>query len=148
MRIKEGNKWKTAFQAQYGYFRYQVMSFGLSNALASFEGYINKILAEKLNIFVIIYLDNIFIYTKDPGPAHGNTIWWILKELKKYGFFANLKKCQFHKDKVCFLRYIVLAQRVQKEDKRIEVMKNWSESKSVYDIQIFLGFANFYQRFI
>ena len=65
MRIKEGDEWKTAFQTRYGHFEYQVMPFGLSNAPASFQGYINKILVEKLNIFVIVYLDDIFIYTED-----------------------------------------------------------------------------------
>ena len=67
MRIKEGDEWKTAFRTRYGHFEYQVMPFGLSNAPASFQGYINKILAEKLDIFVIIYLDDIFIYTEDQG---------------------------------------------------------------------------------
>ena len=61
MRIKEGKGWKTAFRTRYGYFEYQVMLFGLSNAPASFQKYINKILAEKLNIFVIVSLDEIFI---------------------------------------------------------------------------------------
>ena len=63
MRIKEGDKKKTAFRIRYGQFKYQVIPFGLSNALASFQGYINKILVEKLDIFVIVYLDDIFIYT-------------------------------------------------------------------------------------
>ena len=67
MRIKEGNKWKIVFWTRYGHFEYQVILFGLSNTPASFQGYINKILAKKLNIFVIIYLDDILIYTKDPG---------------------------------------------------------------------------------
>ena len=65
MRIKKGDEWKTVFQTRYSHFEYQVMPFGLSNAPASFQGYINKILAKKLDIFVILYLDDIFIYTKD-----------------------------------------------------------------------------------
>ena len=70
MRIKEGDEWKTAFRTRYGHFEYQVMPFGLSNAPASFQGYINKILAEKLDIFVIVYLDDILIYIEDPGQGH------------------------------------------------------------------------------
>ena len=70
MRIRKGDEWKTAFQTRYGYFEYQVMPFGLSNAPASFQGYVNKILAEKLDVFVIVYLDNILIYTKDAGQCH------------------------------------------------------------------------------
>ncbi len=70
MRIQEGDKWKTAFHTRYGHFDYQVMPFGLSNAPTSFQGYINKILAEKLDIFVVVYLKNILIYTEDPGQPH------------------------------------------------------------------------------
>ena len=74
MRIWEGDKWKTAFHTRYGYFEYQVMLFGLFNAPASFQGYINKILAENLDIFIIVYLDNILIYTKDLGQPHVNAV--------------------------------------------------------------------------
>ena len=70
MRICEGDEWKTACRTQYGYFEYQIMPFGLSIAPATFRRYINKILAKKLDIFVIIYLNNILIYTKDPGQPH------------------------------------------------------------------------------
>ena len=68
------------------------MPFGLSNAPASFQGYINKILTEKLDIFVIVYLDDILIYNKDPSQAHVNAVWWVFEELRKNGLFANLKK--------------------------------------------------------
>ena len=137
-----------AFRTWYGHFKYQVMLFGLSNAPASFQGYINKILAKKLNIFVIVYLNDIFIYIKDPGQAHIDAVWWVLEELRKNGLFANLKKCRFHKDEVRFLGYIVWAQGVKIEEERIDVVKNWPEPKSIHDILVFLGFANFYCRFI
>ena len=65
MRIKKDDKWKIAFQIKYGHFKYQVMPLRLSNTLASFQSYINKILTEKLNIFVIVYLDDILIYIQD-----------------------------------------------------------------------------------
>ena len=124
------------------------MPFGLFNAPASFQGYINKILAEKLDIFVIVYLDDIFIYTEDQGQGHVEAVWLVLDFLRKNGLFTNLKKCRFHKDEVRFLGYIVSSQNIQIEDERIEVVKNWPEPKSVRDIQVFIGFANFYQRFI
>ena len=124
------------------------MPFGLSNAPASFQGYINKILTVKLNIFVIVYLDDIFIYTKDLGQGYVETVRWVLDVLQRHRLFANLKKCRFHKDEVRFLGYIVSAQGVRMEDERIEAVKNWPEPTSVRDIQVFIGFANFYQRFI
>ncbi len=67
MRIKEGDEWKTVFRTRYGHFEYQVMLFGLTNVPATFQGYINKILAEKLDVFVIVYLDDILIYTENEG---------------------------------------------------------------------------------
>lgn len=75
MRFKEVDKRKMAFQTWYGYFKYQVMTFGLSNASASFQGYINKNLAQKLDIFIIVYLDDIFIYTENTSQAHFNAVW-------------------------------------------------------------------------
>ena len=74
IRIREGDEWKTAFRSRYGHFEYQVMPFGLINAPTSFQGYINKILAEKLDIFVIVYLDDILIYTDDDGNGHVSAI--------------------------------------------------------------------------
>ena len=64
---------------RYGHFKYQVMPFGLSNASASFQGYINKIFAKKLDIFVVVYLDNILIYTKDLGQPHVQVVEWVLE---------------------------------------------------------------------
>ena len=124
------------------------MPFGLSNTPASFQGYVNRILAKKLDIFVIVYLDDILIYTEDLGQGHVEAVRWVLDVLRKHGLYANRKKSRFHKDKVCFLGYVVAAQGVKMEDKRIEAVKNWPEPKSVRDIQVFIGFTNFYQRFI
>ena len=85
------------------------MLFRLSNAPASFQGYINKILAEKLNTFVIVYLDDILIYIENQGQGHVEAVRWILDLLRKNGLFANLKKCWFHKNEVRFLGYVVLS---------------------------------------
>ncbi len=74
MRIKKSDKWKTAFRSRYGHFKYQVMSFGLTNAPATFQGYINKILVEKLDVFVIVYLNDIFIYTESKSKEYVKAI--------------------------------------------------------------------------
>ena len=79
IRIWKGDKWKTAFHTRYGYFEYQVMFFGLSNASASFQDYINKILAKKLDICVIVYLDDILVYTKDLCQPYVNVVRWVLE---------------------------------------------------------------------
>ena len=107
------------------------MPFRLFNIPASFQGYIIKILAEKLNTFVIVYLDNILIYTEDQRWSHKEAVQWVLDILKKNGLFANLKKCWFHKDEVQFLGYVVLSQGIRMEDKKIKAVSNWPESKSI-----------------
>ena len=148
MRIREGDEWKRALRTRYGHFEYQVMHFDLSNALASFQGYIIKILAKKLDIFVIVYLNNILIYTEDIGQSYIDSVRWVLEQLRKHGLFANLKKCRFHQDEIRFLGFMVSFQGISMEEERIEAVKAWPEPKSIRDIQVFLGFANFYRRFI
>ncbi len=145
MRIKEGDKLKTAFRTRYGQFEYQVMPFGLTNAPATFQGYINKILAEKFDVFVIVYLDDILIYTESEGKEHVQAVRWVLDQLRKHSLYANLKKCRFHQDEVRFLDYIVSYQGIQMEEGRIKAVRDWPEPQSVRDILVFLGFANFYR---
>ena len=96
MRICEGDEWKTIFQTWFDYFEYQVICFGLSNTLATFQRYVNKIMAEKLDIFVIVYLDNILIYIKDPSQPYIEAVYWVLDQLRKYSLSVNLKKCRFY----------------------------------------------------
>ena len=100
------------------------MPFGLSNTPATFQEYVNKILAEKLDIFVVVYLDDILIYTKNLGQPHVEVVRWVLDQLRKYSLFANLKKCRFHQDEVRFLGYVVLSKEISMEAKRIEVVKD------------------------
>ena len=122
MRIRKGDKWKTAFRTRYGHFEYQVMPFGLTNAPASFQGYINQIFAEKLDIFVIVYLDDILIYTDD-DEGHVAAIRWVLEQLKKFSLFANLKKFWFYQEEIWFLGYVMSLKNICIENKRIEAVK-------------------------
>ncbi len=78
IRIREGDEWKMVFRTRYGHFEYQVMPFGLTNAPTTFQGYIKKILAKKLNVFVIVYLDDILIYTENEGEEHVQAVRWVL----------------------------------------------------------------------
>ena len=105
------------------------MPFGLSNAPATFQGYINKILAEKLDIFVIVYLDDILIYTEDLGQPQVEAVCWVLDKLRKYSLFANLKKCRFHQNEVRFLGYVVSSKGISMEAEQIKVVKKWPEPK-------------------
>lgn len=148
MRIWEGYQWKITFRTRYGHFENQVMPFRLSNALTSIKGYINKILFGKLNIFVLMYLDDILIYTKDPDRTHMETVHWILDQRKKYKAFVNLKTYRCHQNEVRFLGFVVLAQGIRMEEKGIKAVKTWPEPQLIRDIQVFIDFANFYCCFI
>ena len=123
MRIRKSDKWKTAFQIRYSYFEYQVILFGLFNAPANFQGYVNKILIEKLDVFIIVYLDNTLINTENAGQGHIKALQLVFGELWKHSLFANLKKCHFYKEKVCFLGYIISSQGIRMEEKRIDAIK-------------------------
>ena len=131
MRICEDDEWKTIFRIQYGHFKYQVMPFDFSNASATFQGYVNKILPEKFNIFIIIYLNDILIYTKNLSQPNVDIVRWVLDQLRKYSLFTNLKKCCFHQDEICFLGYVVSSKSINMEAKRIEVVREWPEPKSI-----------------
>ena len=134
MRIRKMDKWKTAFRTWYSHFKYQVILFGLTNAPISFQGYINKILAEKLDIFVIVYLDNIFIYIDDDGDRYVTAVQWVLEQLRKFFLYVNLKKSRFHQKKILFFGYVVSLKGICMEDKKIEAVKQWPEPHLVQDI--------------
>ena len=92
--------------------------------------------------------DNILIYTNEKGAKHKEAVRWVLEQLRKYGLYTNLKKCRFNTKEVHFLGFIVSPSGVHMEPERIENIKNWPEPQSIREIQAFIGFANFYRRFI
>lgn len=124
------------------------MPFGLSNAPATFQGLINRILAEKLDVFCIVYLDDILIYTEGTESDHVNAVKWVLERLLQNGLYANLQKCRFHQDEVRFLGYIISPEGIRMEPERISSVQDWPRPQCVRDVQVFIGFANFYRRFI
>ena len=99
------------------------MLFGLINILTSFKEFINKIFTKKLDIVIIIYLDNILIYTDNDKNGHIAAIWWVLKQLIKFLLYVNLKKCWFHQEEVWYLSYMVSSKSICIENKKIEIVK-------------------------
>ncbi len=124
------------------------MPFEWTNVLTIFQGYINKILAEKLDVFVIMYLNDIFIYTKSKSKEYMKAIRWVLEQLQKYLLYTNLKKCWFYQEEMRFLGYIISYPGLQIEEEQIKAVYDWLKRQSIYDIKVFLGFANLYWQFI
>lgn len=118
------------------------------NAPESFDGYINKILVEKLDFFVIMYLHHILINTENVGKSHINGVRLVLDQLRKHAFFANLKKSCFNENEIRFLEFEILSNCIVIEEKRFDAIKAWLEQESICDIQTFLEVANFYRDFI
>ena len=106
IQIKEGDKWKTAFWMCYSHFEYHVILFGLVNILAMFQGYINRVLHDCLDVTCLAYLDNILIFSEDE-VEHTEHICEMLCYLGKAGLYLNLEKCEFWTKQVGFVSYIV-----------------------------------------
>ena len=106
IQIKEGDKWKMAFRTCYGHFEYHVMLFGLVNTPAMFQGYINGVLHDCLDVTCLVYLDDILIFSEDE-VEHTEHVREVLRHLSKAGLYLNLEKCEFWTKRVGFVGYIV-----------------------------------------
>lgn len=147
VRIAPGDEWKTAFRTRYGSFEYNVMPFGLCNAPATFQRFMNEVFADLLDISVVVYLDDILIYSDDP-TSHTQHVREVLERLKKHGLFCQSSKCEFSTDTTEFLGFVCTSEGIKMDESKIDIIKKWPRPRNVRDVQSFLGFANFYRRFI
>ena len=149
LRIRAGDEWKTAFRTRYGHYEYLVMPFGLANAPATFQAYINKALAGLLDTICVVYLDDILIYTHSEDiEEHWRAVRAVLARLRSNDLYAKLSKCSFAEKKVHFLGFIVDTEGVSADPEKVEAISEWPVPQSVRELQVFLGFSNFYRRFI
>jgi len=145
--IADGNKWKTAFRTRYGSFEWSVMPFGLTNASTAFQQFMNNIFSDLLDICVMIYLDDILIYSNNMSEHHRH-VKEVLKHLHKASLYAKAEKYEFHSKSVEYLGYILSPSGLTMSDDKVKIIQDWLEPKKVKNIQSFLGFANFYYWFI
>jgi transposase InsO family protein len=147
IRMKEGEEWKTAFRTRYGHYEYTVMPFGLTNAPATCQALINNVLREHLDIFVVAYLDDILIYSRNE-KEHTEHVRTVLRLLQQHDLLVDPDKCKWHQEELEFLGCIVGKNGVKMSPKKIEVVKNWPTPTTVKEVQAFLGFVNFNRQFI
>ncbi|XP_061485300.1 uncharacterized protein LOC133385725, partial [Rhineura floridana] len=147
VRMREGDEWKTAFRTRYGHFEYTVMPFGLCNAPAVFQHFMNDIFRDLLDRFLVIYLDDILIYSRNPSE-HKEHVRAVLQRLREHRLFAKLDKCAFDLMTVDFLVHQISPSGIQMDPAKIETILHWAAPRSPKDVQRFLGFANYYRRFI
>ena len=147
IRIQEGDEWKTAFHTRYGHFEFLVMPLGLTNSGATFQAMMNDVLGEFIDRGVVVYLDDILIYSRNE-EEHEELVSKVLQRLMDHGLAATIDKCFFHVREVEFLGYVISPKGIKMADRSIQAIKDWAVPKSVKDVQSFIGFANFYRRFI
>ena len=132
---------------RYGSFKWLVMPLGLSNSPAAFQWFMNDIFHDLLDKYVTIYLDDILIYSDLPAE-HRKHVHKVFCHLQQHGLYAHADKCKFSVDTIEYLGYILSPTGLCMSEKKVQIIQDWPEPRKVKDIQSFLGFANFYHRFI
>ncbi|XP_057543823.1 uncharacterized protein LOC130823208 [Amaranthus tricolor] len=147
IRMREGDEWKTAFKTKHGLYEWLVMPFGLTNAPSTFMRLMNEVLRPFLGKFVVVYLDDILIYSKreDEHLLHLLEVFTVLRKQKLYG---KLEKCNFMLYEVTFLGYIISGEGVKVDPSKIEAIQSWPSPKTLTEVRSFHGLASFYRRFI
>ena len=147
IRMAEGEEWKTAFRTRYGLYEYTVMPFGLTNAPATFQAMINTVLRDYLDIFAVVYLDDILVYSEDPAEHDGH-VQKVLEKLAEAKLAVKKEKCRFSVTEVDFLGYHITTRDIQMSTDKLDAMQSYGAPVSKKGLQRFLGLANFYRRFI
>ncbi|QSS72061.1 hypothetical protein I7I50_03115 [Histoplasma capsulatum G186AR] len=149
IRINEGDEWLTAFRTRYGLYEWTVTPFGLANAPSTFQKYINWALRDLLDEIASAYMDDILIFTDGSLAEHRKHVRQVLDRLREAGLQVDIDKCDFETKSTTYLGFIIEAERgVRMDPKKVEAILNWEAPVSVKGTRSFLGFANFYRRFI
>jgi hypothetical protein len=148
VRIKEGDEHKAAFITHRGLYKPTVMYFGFCNAPSTFQAMMNDVLKEEIATGkVVVYIDNILIFT-DNLIDHRALVHRVLSKLRDNDLFIKPEKCHFEQNEVKFLSLFVSRDTIRMDPKKISGVKDWPTPTRVKHVQAFLGFANFYRRFI
>jgi deoxyuridine 5'-triphosphate nucleotidohydrolase len=147
VRIHHDDIEKTAFRTRYGHYQYKVMPFGLTNAPATFQAMVQDILRPLLDISVIVYIDDILIYSQN-DTDHQYHVRQVFDLLRKHKLYGTMVKCEFFKEAVEYLGHIISSQGIATDPKKVEVIKAWPVPTNLKELQSFLGLCNYYRRFI
>ncbi|KAA3456128.1 DNA/RNA polymerases superfamily protein [Gossypium australe] len=146
LRVKDSDISKTAFKTRYGHYEFLVMPFGLTNAPAIFMDLMNRIFRLYLDRFVVVFRDDILIYSRDE-KKHAEHLRIVLQTLREKQLYAKFSKCEFWLHEVSFLGHIVSASGIRVDPSKISAILNWNPPKNVSEVRSFLGLAGYYRRF-
>jgi hypothetical protein len=145
--MKLGDEWKTTFKTKFGLYEWLVMPFGLTNAPSTFMRLMNEVLRAFISRFVVVYFDDILIYSKSLDE-HMDNLRVVFSALHDARLFGNLEKCIFCTDRVSFLGYAVTPQGIEVDEMKVEAIKSWPVPQTITQVRSFLGLAGFYRRFV
>ncbi len=134
IRIREGDEWKTAFSTTSGHYEYLVMPFGLVNSPSVFQAFVNDVFRDMLNRWVIVYIDDILIYS-DSYEDHVKQVCSVLQRLLTHQLYAKIEKCEFHQTSVSFLGYVISSGGVAMEDKKVQAVIDWPQPVTLKELQ-------------
>ncbi|KAL0366986.1 UNVERIFIED_CONTAM: Retrovirus-related Pol polyprotein from transposon.6 [Sesamum radiatum] len=147
LRIAEKDIPKTAFRTRYGHYEFLVMPFGLTNAPAAFMALMNRTFQEYLDRFVIVFIDDILVYSKN-REEHEQHLRIVLQILKEKELYAKLSKCEFWVNQVVFLGHVISGDGVMPDPSKVKAIMEWRVPKNVTEVRSFLGLAGYYRRFV
>nr|AAQ56283.1 putative polyprotein [Oryza sativa Japonica Group] len=147
LRIHEEDIPKTAFTTRYGLYEFTVMSFGLTNAPTFFMNLMNKVFMEYLDKFVVVFIDDILVYSQSEED-HQQHLRLVLGKLWEHQLYAKLSKCEFWLSEVKFLGHVISAKGVAVDPETVIAVTDWKQPKTVTQVRSFLGLAGYYRRFI
>ncbi|WVZ90253.1 hypothetical protein U9M48_036569 [Paspalum notatum var. saurae] len=147
IRIRPGDEWKTAFKTKEGLYEWLVMPFGLSNAPSTFMHLMNQVLRPFLSQFVVVYFDDILIYSRSEDE-HFDHIRKVLEVLKQNELYVNLKKCVFLQKQLLFLGFIITSEGIRVDDSKVAAIRDWPTPNNISEVRSFYGLATFYRRFV
>ena len=147
VRIREGDEWKTAFNTHTGHYEYLVLPFGLTNAPAVFQALVNDVLRDMVNRFVFVYLDDILIFSPSL-KEHRHHVRQVLQRLLENRLYVKAEKCEFHQSTVSFLGFIVSPGQLLVDPSKVKAVIEWPRPTTRRELQGFLGFSNFYRKFV
>jgi len=147
IRIREGDEWKTAFWTRHGLYEFQVMPFRLTNTPSTFEDMMNYVFSNMIDLGLLVYMDDFLINAKTE-EEHDQRVKEVLKRLQENRLAVSPDKCVWKTREVEFLGYVIRQDGIKMAEGKVEAVLEWKTPASLTEVQSFLGFANFYRRFI
>jgi hypothetical protein len=149
IRIAKGDEWMTAFTTRYGLFEWLVTPFGLSNAPATFQRFINNALRDILGHYVSAYVDDVLVYTDGSKEDHWKHVREVLTRLRDAGLQLDIDKCEFAVKSTKYLGFVITAgEGISMDPEKVKAIREWARPTTVKGVRGFIGFANFYRTFI